>query len=86
MVHAHLRAAPHADHGVHGPHFVEPEVHDAHLHLGRAERRLDDGVEIDPLLQDVVRSLLRRNGGDLRPRVGPTITPLPANEYSGFRT
>src|SRR3954470_5792949 len=47
VVDAHHLAAPHADEGHHGNYALtfRPDVHDAHLSLRSAVRRLDDGSE-----------------------------------------
>src|SRR5947207_2526749 len=54
MIHAHHKSAAHADDGHNGCECVLPNVHDAHLSLGCAERCLDHRLEMHFLLQNVV--------------------------------
>jgi hypothetical protein len=79
MIHTHLRAAPHANDGVDRLHFVEPDIHDAHLDFGRTRRRLDHRDEIHALLQQILASL--RGGTAAISSCGGTHHhPSPANE------
>src|SRR5437867_11149002 len=61
MIHAHHKSAAHADDGHNGCECVLPNVHDAYLSLGCAERCLDHRLEMHFFLQEVLRSALRRN-------------------------
>ena len=84
VIHAHLRAASHAHDGVDALQFVQPRYMMRTSIFAGSGGCLDDRSEVHALLQDVV--VRSQAGGDLFLRVGPTMTPSPAKDYSGFST
>src|SRR5262250_1153654 len=65
MIDAHHEPSSHPQDGEHRHEFVNPDIHDPYLHLGSAKGCRDDRLKMQALLQDVLRSALRRYGRDV---------------------